>query len=241
MNDRPGFLALFAHPDDETYRPGGTLALLAQHGVRVHVLTATRGQAGSCGDPPLCAPAELAAVRENELRCACAVLGTEPPILLDFQDGHLAEADFETIVAEILGVIADVRPQVMLTFGPDGLSGHPDHIAMGEFAAAAYSRAGSVDALYTLAVPHSLALELGMSQIHAVPDEMITLAVDVTHVWETKMVAIRCHATQLSSSPITRAPLAQQQLFLGQEYFVLAARRGDTDCFQAVLREHAAV
>lgn len=67
-------LAVFAHPDDETFRCGGTLALLAQRGVRVQVLTATRGQAGSCGAPPLCAPEELPAVRENELRCACAAL-----------------------------------------------------------------------------------------------------------------------------------------------------------------------
>ena len=52
-------LAVFAHPDDETFRPGGTLALLARGGVRVQVLTATRGEAGSCGDPPLCTPEEL--------------------------------------------------------------------------------------------------------------------------------------------------------------------------------------
>ena len=71
----PSLLAVFAHPDDETFRPGGTLALLARRGVEVHVLTATRGEAGSCGDPPLCSPEELPAVRESELRCACAALG----------------------------------------------------------------------------------------------------------------------------------------------------------------------
>lgn len=67
---KPGLLAVFAHPDDETFRPGGTLALLACGGFPVHVLTATRGEAGSCGDPPLCTSEELAAVREKELRCA---------------------------------------------------------------------------------------------------------------------------------------------------------------------------
>lgn len=63
-------LAVFAHPDDESFRPGGTLSLLARRGPRVQVLTATRGQAGSCGNPPLCTPEELPAVREAELRCA---------------------------------------------------------------------------------------------------------------------------------------------------------------------------
>mgnify|MGYP000732581162 CR=1 FL=1 len=71
MPDCPlALLAVFAHPDDEAYRPGGTLALLARRGVRVHLLTATRGQAGSCGEPPLCTPDELPTVRERELRCA---------------------------------------------------------------------------------------------------------------------------------------------------------------------------
>jgi len=92
MNDAPVLLAVLAHPDDESFRCGGTLALLARRGVRVQVLTATRGQAGSCGEPPLCRPDELPAVRECELRCACAALGVLPPILLDYEDGHLSEA-----------------------------------------------------------------------------------------------------------------------------------------------------
>ena len=134
-------LAVFAHPDDETFRCGGTLALLAQHGVRVQVLTATRGQAGSRGNPPLCSPEELPAVRENELRCACAALGIQPPILLDYQDGQLSKADPERIVSEILEVVREVRSQMMMTYGPDGVSGHPDHVAIGRFATEAFRRA----------------------------------------------------------------------------------------------------
>ena len=146
-------LAVFAHPDDESFRCGGTLALLAQKGVHVQVLTATRGGAGSRGNPPLCSPAELPAVREAELRCACRALGLQPPILLNYQDGQLAEADPETLIAEILAVVRELRPQIMLTFGADGLSGHPDHIAIGHAAAEAFRRAEDVSALYTLAVP----------------------------------------------------------------------------------------
>ena len=230
-------LAIFAHPDDETFRPGGTLALLARRGVRVQVLTATRGGAGSYGEPPLCTPEELASVREQELRCACVALGIEPPILLEYQDGHLADVDPETMVAEIQSVVAAVQPQLMLTFGPDGLSGHPDHIAIGQFAAETYRLSGDVNALYTLAVPQSLADALGMPQIHALPDEAITLSVDVSETWEAKMKAIQCHATQLGSSPITRAPLERQRLFLGTEYFVRAARRGGWDFFSELVTE----
>jgi LmbE family N-acetylglucosaminyl deacetylase len=222
-------LAVFAHPDDETFRCGGILALLAQRGVRVQVLTATRGQAGSRGDPPLCAPEELPAVRETELRCACTALGLPPPILLDYQDGQLAEADSEQLAVQILQVVKETRPQVMLTFGADGLSGHPDHIAIGQAAAEAFRRADDVAALYTLAVPRSLAESLGMKQIRAVPDEAIALAVDVSSVWDAKMSAIRCHRTQLGESPILEAPEAKQRLFLGVEHFCLSASRPAAD------------
>lgn len=212
-------LAIFAHPDDETFCCGGTLALLAQRGVRVQVLTATRGQAGSCGDPPLCALEELPAIRENELRCACKALGIQPPILLDYQDGQLSEADPERVVSEILAVVCEVRPQMILTYGPDGVSGHPDHIAIGRFAIEVFSRATDVAALHTIAVPRSLAEALGMTQIHTVPDDAITLTVDVSTVWEAKIAAIRCHRTQLGESPILRASPEEQRLFLGKEHF----------------------
>ncbi len=220
-------LAVFAHPDDETFRCGGTLALLAQRGVRVQVLTATRGQAGSCGDPLLCTPEELPAVRENELRCACAALGIQPPILLDYQDGQLSEAVPEIIVSEILSVIREVKPQMILTYGPDGVSGHPDHIAIGRFTTEAFHRALDVVALHTIAVPYLLAKTLGMTQIHTVPDDAITLTVDVSTVWEAKMAAIRCHQTQLGESPILRTSPEKQQLFLGTEHFQRTLFRPD--------------
>ncbi len=225
MSERSSLLAVFAHPDDESFRPGGTLALLARRGVRVVTLTATRGEAGSCGDPPLCSPEELPELRERELRCACTALGIEPPRLLEYHDGHLSEADPEQVIAQILQVVRQVDPHVMLTFGPDGLSGHPDHIAIGRWASEAFHRAENVSALYTVAVPQSLATRLGMPQIRALADSQIAVTVDVSAVWDTKLAAIRCHATQSSSSPILRAPIERQRMFLGTEHFVRAHAR----------------
>jgi LmbE family N-acetylglucosaminyl deacetylase len=219
MTDNLALLAIFAHPDDESFRCGGTLALLARRGVHVQVLTATRGQVGSCGDPPLCTPAQLPAVRERELRCACAALGIQPPILLDYNDGQLADADLERIVAELMAVADALRPQAILTYGPDGVSGHPDHVAIGRFAAEVFRRAVTIAALYTLAVPQTLATTLGMTQIHAVPDAVITHTVDVAGAWAAKMAAIHCHRTQLGGAPILRATAEKQRLFLGTEHF----------------------
>jgi LmbE family N-acetylglucosaminyl deacetylase len=184
----------------------------------------------------LCSSDELPAVRERELRCACAALGIEPPIVLDYEDSHLSEAAPQIIVAQILDMADKLRPQVMLTFGPDGLSGHPDHIAIGQFAAQAFRFADDVIALYTPAVPQSLVTALGMTHIRAVPDEAITLGVDVSPVWESKLAAIRCHATQASSSPITRAPVERQRAFLGIEHFVRAETRRDMPTYMDELR-----
>jgi LmbE family N-acetylglucosaminyl deacetylase len=224
-------LAVFAHPDDESFRPGGTLALLARRGVRVQVLTATRGEAGSCGDPPLCTLEALPAQRERELRCACAALGIEPPHLLDYIDGHLADAEAEALVVQILAAIRAAGAQILLSFGPDGLSGHPDHVAIGRCAAEAYCRHESLAALYTVAVPASLADAMDLRQLQAVPDADIALAVDVSAAWEAKLTAMRCHATQLAFSPMMQAPVERQRRFFGTEHFVRAATREGRDDF----------
>ena len=232
-------LALFAHPDDETFRPGGTLALLASMGVRVETLIFTHGEAGSCGYPPLCTLDELPFYREQELRCACAALNIQPPRLLDFADGDLQATNPEIMIGKIHTLINEINAQVLLSFGPDGLSGHADHIAVGQWAVSAYNRVAQLSALYTVAVPHSLVQALGMHQVHAVPDESIALSVDITPVWEAKLAAMRCHGTQWSSAPMAGAPEERCRLFFGQEFFVRAARReAKGDFLPEILRGH---
>jgi LmbE family N-acetylglucosaminyl deacetylase len=108
----------------------------------------------------------------------------------------------------------------MLTFGPDGLSGHLDHVRMGCCAVEAFRRAEEIAALYTVALPRSLAERLRMQHVCPVPDESIALTADVSSVWENKLAATRCDATQLTSSPIVRASPVEQHLFSGTEYFV---------------------
>ena len=239
MKGQKRLLAVFAHPDDETFRPGGTLALLARQGVGVHVLTATRGQAGSCGEPPRCTLEELPAVRERELNCACAALGVKPPQLLDYQDGHLSEVGPEEITEHIRSAAAEIHPQVMLTFGPDGLSGHADHIAIGRCATLAYACCEDIAALYTLAVPRTLADQLEMRQLHSVPDEQITLAVDVASAWAAKRSAMACHKTQHGSTPLMSAPEVRQRQFFAREFYVRAAcRRPEKDFMPSLLKEY---
>ena len=109
-------------------------ARLTDAGTRVALVCATRGQAGSPGDPPLTTRDELPAVRERELRDACAILGIEPIALLDHQDGYLGEADTDAIREVLVAHVRTERPTIVVTFDPKGVSGHPDHQAIGRFA-----------------------------------------------------------------------------------------------------------
>lgn len=229
----PVLLAVFAHPDDETFRCGGLLALLAGRGVQVNVLTATRGEAGSCGEPQLCNAEELAEMRERELQCACDVLGIEPPIFLDYSDGKLGEVDEEEAAARIKAVTRELRPQVLLTWPADGLSGHPDHQAVSRWTSRVFEEmANEVEApiaLYHLAVPRSVANALGLTELHAIADKEISLTVDVMPVWKQKQDAICCHRTQTSGSPILAASEEKQRIFFGEEHFRRACAREGND------------
>ena len=239
MSGPETLLAIFAHPDDESFRCGGTLALLARRGVRVWVLCATRGEAGVPG----LSPEQAGQVRERELRCACRALGIEPPRFLDYQDGTLAQVDEGQAVERVVRAVRELRPQVLLTWPPDGLSGHPDHVAVSRWTGEAFRRLGlssplakrrrtetkaSPLSLYHIVVPRSLAQALGVTHLHTVPDEVVTLAVDVSAVWEAKMAAIRCHRTQMGGSPILSASEERRRLFLGMEHFRLEVVRPDS-------------
>ena len=215
-------LAIFAHPDDEAFRCSGTLALLSRRGVRVWVLCATRGEEGVSG----LAAQQAGQVRERELRCSCRALGIEPPRFLDYRDGTLAQVDEEQAVAQVMRTVRELGPQVLLTWPPDGVSGHPDHVAVSRWTGAAFQRADGPVALYHLVVPRSLAQSLGMTHLHTVPDEAVTLAVDVSAVWQAKMAAIHCHRTQMDGAPILSASEESRRLFLGTEHFRLETSTG---------------
>lgn len=136
-------LAVFAHPDDEALCAGGTLACCRLLGRPVSVICATRGELGPVSDPALVADAALPVVRERELRESCAQLGVEDVHVLGLPDAGVDWAGREpAVVAELVRLIRSLRPTVILTFGPDGLYGHPDHVAIGEVVTQARALAG---------------------------------------------------------------------------------------------------
>jgi LmbE family N-acetylglucosaminyl deacetylase len=131
-------LAVFPHPDDETLGMGPTLAKYSGEGVETYLLCATRGERGWNGpqeeDP---GPDELGRIREGELRCAADALGLHEVTFLDYIDGDVDQAAPHEIISSIVTHLRRIRPQVVVTFCSDGNYGHPDHIALAQFTAAA--------------------------------------------------------------------------------------------------------
>jgi LmbE family N-acetylglucosaminyl deacetylase len=134
MNSSLKLLAVFPHPDDETHGLGSTFARYSAEGVETYLLCATRGERGWYESEGLDPGFEgVARIRESELRCAAANLGLREVSFLDYIDGDVDQADPEEIIGRIVSHIRRIKPQVVVTFSPDGNYGHPDHIALSQF------------------------------------------------------------------------------------------------------------
>jgi LmbE family N-acetylglucosaminyl deacetylase len=169
-------LGVFAHPDDETFCAGGTFARYAGQGAEIMVVSATRGQAGQIRDAAAGDRRTIAAVREAELRLACQRLGITQVRCLDHVDGTLADAEFTALVDEVAEVIGEFCPDVVITFGPDGGYGHPDHVTISAATTAACQRAagpaGRAPRLYYRCFPPGdlLAMEVLAAWLTGRPD-----------------------------------------------------------------------
>ncbi|MHB1354666.1 MAG: PIG-L deacetylase family protein [Anaerolineae bacterium] len=240
-------LAVFAHPDDESFGCGGTLARYAAEGYQVHLVTATRGEAGEIAEGVQATKASLAEVRERELECACAALGIEKPHLLGYIDGQLTIVHQGQAVAKLVRLIRDLRPQVILTFGPDGIYGHYDHIAVHRWVTIAVRLAADaacfpdnngcephqVSKLYYTVLPEEFLANLAPAgetpavMMDGVPfpfttwkREAITTWIDISPYVKKKMASIRCHATQVGGGNLDASE--EELLGLSREPFVLA-------------------
>jgi len=138
----PRILGVFAHPDDESFCAGGTLAKYVAAGAVAMVVSATRGDAGQSRDARAATRRTLGQARELELVAACERLGVQHVRCLDYGDGTLKDVEQETLTRDVAEIIRSFRPDVVITFGEDGAYGHPDHIAISTAATAACTRAG---------------------------------------------------------------------------------------------------
>jgi LmbE family N-acetylglucosaminyl deacetylase len=138
----PRLLCVFAHPDDEVFCAGGSIAKYSAEGYEIKVVSATKGDAGQIRDAKIATRRTLGSVRAGELQQSCLHLGVQEAVCLEYGDGTLKDVDMETLVADVVKIIREFQPDVVITFGPDGAYGHPDHIAIGKATTIACTLAG---------------------------------------------------------------------------------------------------
>jgi LmbE family N-acetylglucosaminyl deacetylase len=246
MTNALRLMCVLAHPDDESLGVGGTLARYAAEGVEIELVTATRGERGWSGpaedNPGL---AGLGQIRTAELLAAARVLGLKQVSFLDYIDGDLDQAAPVDVISKIVAHLRRFQPHVVLTFGPDGAYGHPDHIAISQFTTAAIVAAAhpayldqqhlpphAVSKLYYLTVSETRAKEyitlfgdLGMDvdgvrrQGVAWIDWAITTWIDTASHWQKAWQAIECHRSQIPPELLAGMTEAQRQSLASVEMY----------------------
>ncbi len=204
-------LGVFAHPDDEAYLAGGLMATAIDAGRRVVCVTATRGELGFPDDDPRPIE-ERMAVRESELAACLGVLGVGEHLWLDHPDGGCAAVDDGEAADRLAALIDEVRPDTVLTFGPEGQTYHEDHIAVSRWTTLACRRADhDPRLLYAVMTPEwigAIGELLPMDELMMVPDiEPPTTAAEDLSLWfvaegpilERKVQALECQASQVTS------------------------------------------
>lgn len=134
-------LSIWAHPDDEAYLCGGIMAMATAAQSRVVCVTATRGELGVT-DPTRWPPEQLPAIRGAEMAECLRILGVTEHRWLGYPDGGCASVGVDTAAQQIAGIIREIAPDTILTFAPDGQTGHPDHIAVHRWTVEAVRRTG---------------------------------------------------------------------------------------------------
>lgn len=223
-------MCITAHPDDEAGGFGGTLRLYRDRGVETCVLCLTPGQAatnrgGAKNDE------ELAAMRRKEFAASCGILEVNRPVILDYPDGKLHRQDLYRVVCDLSLQVRQFRPQVVMTFGPEGgLTGHTDHSMAGIFATLAFQWAGRSnrfpDQLTDGTTPHRAqklyyaTAKAGLPGRPPITLPPITTTIEIGNYLETKISAFKAHTSQAPLWPYFEQNVRQRAQ---REAFHLAA------------------
>jgi LmbE family N-acetylglucosaminyl deacetylase len=239
-------LGLYAHPDDEILGAGGTMAKYATQGAQVETVCTTRGEAGEIADPTLATPENLGQVREQEMLCSARTLGIQKVHFLGYRDSGMdgtadnqnpdayINAPDEMVVAQLVQIIRQLRPHILITFEPYGGYGHPDHIAIHKHTRAAYAAAADpayksepgapwqtprlfygviMMSFFERMIERMKAFGLDTDEMAARfegrreqgwPEGKVTCTMDVGETVEAKWAAYFCHRTQFGNDSFFR-------------------------------------
>ena len=212
--NQPSLMVILSHPDDESFSIGGTLAKYASAGVKVILICATRGELGI----PNISPEETGKIREAELYAAVKVIGISDVIFLGYRDGDLISVNSDEIIFRLIEFLQAEQPQAVVTFGPDGISGHSDHIAMSQFVTQAVDQSEIKTRLYYIAPSDATLQGCGVPPPSEIVGGFVT-GIDVENYLVTKVRAMQCHVSQ--HPPYLGVPEEEARRLACHEYFTL--------------------
>ena len=195
-----------AHPDDESFSGAGLACWCLARGVRVVLVCATRGEAGKAGDARVSgAPSDVGAAREQELREAARIIGIRHIHLLGYRDRELGNADPAAVRGQLVAMLREYRPDIVMTFDPNGFNRHPDHLAISRFTMDAVAAAADARWLPDVGSPHSVARVLwtpplppweAVRSTNLQAEPGVDFVIDISPWRERKAAALRAHRTQ---------------------------------------------
>ncbi len=196
----PKLLAVFAHPDDESFGPGATLAKYGKSGVEVHILMATKGEAGQ-NHAIKNRDKKISEIRKQEAINASKILGAKKIEFLGFIDGELKQNNYHKLAEKIIEKINSFKPDVIMTFENRGISGHIDHVVMSMTTTYAYLKTKIAKKLYYYCLPDYFRKNKTIDDYFIYFPEgftknQITTKINISEFWETKVKAMKIHQSQ---------------------------------------------
>ncbi|MGI8419298.1 MAG: PIG-L deacetylase family protein [Candidatus Levyibacteriota bacterium] len=189
-------VAVFAHPDDEAFFTGGTLATFAKER-DVYTICVTAGDAGLNSSDKT---GSLAEIRKEELLQSGKILGIKQTFFLDYKDGTLSNGLYHEVADKIQKILEDIQPEILITFELRGISGHLDHIAVSMITSYVFERMAQIKELWYFANtkgPHSVRKDYFIFWPPAYDKSEISKTIDVNPVWDQKVEAMKQHVSQM--------------------------------------------
>jgi len=212
-------VGIFAHPDDEAFGPSGTIAKLAKEN-NVHLICATNGDAAK-GKPD----SKLGEIRQEELRKSAHILGVKDVFFLNYPDGELRNNIYHEVADKIKSVIKDLRPEIIITIEPRGVSGHIDHIFISMVSSYVFERTSSIKEIWYSCISNAMRNLFKRYFIYIPPGykkEEVDKIVDVKDVWHLKRKAMLQHKSQIKDA---LSMLAIETFLAKEEYFLVWKRK----------------
>jgi LmbE family N-acetylglucosaminyl deacetylase len=217
-------LCIFAHPDDEAFGPGGTLAKFSSEGVEIYIACVTCGDAiekyAKGNDVKT-----LGEVRREELKNSAKILGIKEIFFLDFADGTLSNNNYHEVTGKLTEILEELKPDTIMTFARNGVSGHLDHVAVSMESSFLFERLPFIKHIMYFCEKKEAKEKMGSNYFVYFPDgfgsDEVDLVVDVHDFLDTKKKAMEAHASQASD---VKMFIDLFEEFMGEEYFQVVSK-----------------